>query len=234
MNYFAHALPFLDRPTFVVGAVLPDLLSVVDRKIRLRSKHLYPFFDDPDTTTAELARGAMQHFRDDDRFHESSIFGQLSLELTIACRDLLPNDDGLRPRFLGHILVEIFLDATLIERHPGRLDTFYDLIQKIDAGKIQEVFNRIAPRQTDRLAPMIEAISQVRFLSDYADDKKLLRRLNQIMRRVRLEPLPDRFVSLMPESRSLVAHRVDELLNGIPTSLDEVATQSPNRKVRSA
>ena len=27
MNYFAHALPFLDRPTFVIGTSLPDTFA---------------------------------------------------------------------------------------------------------------------------------------------------------------------------------------------------------------
>ena len=32
MNYFAHALPFLDRPYFVAGTAVPDWLTVADRR----------------------------------------------------------------------------------------------------------------------------------------------------------------------------------------------------------
>ena len=40
MNYFAHALPFLDDdPYFVAGTGVPDWLSVADRDVRVRLKH---------------------------------------------------------------------------------------------------------------------------------------------------------------------------------------------------
>ena len=32
MNYFAHALPFLDQPYFMAGTAVPDWLTVVDRQ----------------------------------------------------------------------------------------------------------------------------------------------------------------------------------------------------------
>jgi hypothetical protein len=39
MNYFAHARPFLDQPYFMAGTGVPDWLTVVDRRVRLRAKH---------------------------------------------------------------------------------------------------------------------------------------------------------------------------------------------------
>ena len=32
MNYFAHALPFFDRPYFVAGTAAPDWLAAADRQ----------------------------------------------------------------------------------------------------------------------------------------------------------------------------------------------------------
>jgi hypothetical protein len=51
-------------------------------------------------------------------------------------------------------------------------------------------------------------------LWDYSDDGKLLVRLNQVMRRVRLPALPCSFVKLLPAMRSEVRQRKFELLEG--------------------
>ena len=59
MNYFAHALPFLDRPYFMAGTSVPDWLTVVDRKVRVRSRHIEPFLGDADGQLAEVAGGSL-------------------------------------------------------------------------------------------------------------------------------------------------------------------------------
>ena len=59
MNYFAHALPFLDRPYFLAGTAVPDWLTVADRKVRLRSKHVEVFLDDADPCVAAVASGVL-------------------------------------------------------------------------------------------------------------------------------------------------------------------------------
>ena len=37
MNYFAHGHRFVDDPYFLAGTAVPDWLSVVDRKVRVRA-----------------------------------------------------------------------------------------------------------------------------------------------------------------------------------------------------
>ncbi|MCB9940019.1 MAG: hypothetical protein H6823_17405, partial [Planctomycetaceae bacterium] len=56
--------------------------------------------------------------------------------------------------------------------------------------------------------------SAERFLYDYAEDGKLLFRLNNVMRRVRLPALPQDLTKFFPEARRLVRHRSAELLAG--------------------
>ena len=65
MNYFAHALPFLADPYFMAGTAVPDWLAVVDRGVRVKAKNVEPLADHPDRITAAVARGLLQHFRDD-------------------------------------------------------------------------------------------------------------------------------------------------------------------------
>ena len=83
----------------------------------------------------------------------------------------------------------------------------------IDAAAIQVAVNRIAARPTDRLAGFISLFCRERFLWDYSDDGKLLVRLNQVMRRVRLPQLPDSFGELLPAMRSTIRRRQTELLD---------------------
>ena len=212
MNYFAHALPFLDRPYFAAGTAVPDMLSVVDRKIRLRSKHVLPFQADADYIQREVAGGVLQHFQDDIAFHETRAFAEVSLELTVLFRDTLHGESGLRVGFLGHLMTEVLLDAELIKRNPDELTAYYTILSDIDAVAVEAAVNRMAPRRTDRLAAMLEAIPRERFLSDYANDDRLMLRLGQIMRRVGLPPLPEAFVEAIAPARKLVGERRDDLL----------------------
>ena len=227
MNYFAHAFAFLDEtapdPCFVAGTAVPDWLTVADRQVRVRARHVRPAVDDPDPAVAALARGILQHLLDDARFHETRAFAEVRLALSAASRGVLGEAPGLGPSFLGHLLVELLLDAALIAEHPGRLDRYYGLLDGVDAGWVQEVVSRLSPRPTARLAMMICGFRRERILWDYREDGKLLVRLNQVMRRVGLAALPERFRAILPAARHLVARRKAELLERIPVCAEPQA-----------
>jgi len=212
MNYFAHGRYYTDEPYLLAGTAVPDLLSVVDRRVRVRLSEANHLTGDDNPHTAAVARGIVQHLRDDEWFHRTRAFFELSWQLTMKIRRLLPRDDGLRPRLVGHILVEVLLDAALIQEEPERLEDYYRAMDAVDGRAVQEAVNRAARRPTEHLATMIERFSGVRFLSDYAKDDTLFFRLNQIMRRVTLPPLPEAILGVLPESRRLVAGRKTELL----------------------
>ncbi len=214
MNYFAHAVRFLDTsdPYFIAGTGVPDWLTVADRQVRVRRRHLAPKLADADRQTAALAQGILQHLHDDARFHENRAFVEMSLAIAASSRDILVEPQGLRPAFLGHLLVEVLLDASLIAENPARLNDYYRVLDLVDPGRVQDEVNRLAQRSTDRLAWMVRAFCQERILWDYLDDAKLLRRLNQVMRRVRLPELPEDFVALLPEARHLVDRRKADLM----------------------
>jgi hypothetical protein len=216
MNYFAHALPFLDDPYFVAGTAVPDWLCVVDRQARVRRKTIGPLLADADPRAAAVGRGMVQHFADDARFHETRAFIESSLALTAMARRVLGEDASFRPGFLGHLLVELLLDAALIAECPGRLETYYRLLDLVDGRVVQDAVNRIASQPAERLAWMVAGFSRERILWDYLDDRRLMVRLNQVMRRLGFCPLPDPFCGLLPEARQAVARRRDELLDGIP------------------
>jgi hypothetical protein len=211
MNYFAHGYRYIDRPYFMAGTAVPDWLNVSDRGVRVRSKHARPFVDDADPQVAELARGIAQHHQDDRWFHDTPAFAQTNYELAARIRDCIP-DDGLRPSFLGHILVEILLDAELIAEDHARLDDYYRAMESLDPATVQAAVNRMAPVPATRLGQLLPLFLTERFLEDYLDDKRLLYRLNQVMRRVKLSTLPTELLQLLPDARRLVAQRREELL----------------------
>jgi hypothetical protein len=216
MNYLAHALPFLDRPHFMAGTAAPDWLTVADRQVRLRSKHVEAFCGDPDPLVAAVAGGVLQHLRDDALFHSTRAFAETSLELTAGVRDVLGGETGLRPAFLGHLLVELLLDASLAADDLGKVTAYYRTLDEVDPLQVEAAVNRMAPRPTDRLAVFIDLFRRERILWDYLEDAKLMVRLNQIMWRVHLERLPDDFAAILPAARELVTERRSKLLDGIP------------------
>lgn len=212
MNYFAHAVRFVDRPWFAVGTCVPDWLSVVDRQVRMRPRSVEPFATGDGSTTAEVAAGILQHLHDDQWFHGTRGFAEVTGELTRLFRQTLGPEDGFRPGFLGHIVTELLLDDVLIERHPERLERFYDLFQQIRPDVVQDAVNRMARQPTGHLAPFISLFAHERILRDYAEPPRMLFRLNQVLRRIKLNPLPESVCAVFAAGREIVRARVDDLL----------------------
>jgi hypothetical protein len=211
MNYFAHGIRFLDRPWFLAGTALPDWLSVVDRRVRLRPKGLAPLADGSSSVEAELAAGALQHLEDDHWFHKTRAFAEATGCLTRLFRDFLGPGDGFRCGFLGHIACELILDAILIERYPERLDAYYEVLQRLDGRRLTDAVTILAGQSVD-LEPWLPRFCEVQFLRDYADPSRLAFRLNQVFRRVKLEPLPAGIEGPLATGRDVVARFADGLL----------------------
>jgi hypothetical protein len=212
MNYFSHGREFLDAPYFLAGTAVPDWLRVVHRRVRVPSKLALQFGDDEDALLRNVARGILQHHHDDRWFHQTRAFAELSLQFTVAVRDRLPADEGFRPSLLGHILVELLLDAALIEEAPAELDRYYAAVARLDPEAVGRAVNRMATRPTGMMAMFIPQFAAARFLYDYLDDRKLLGRLNNVMRRVKLPALPGNFHELFPWAREEVRRRKAELM----------------------
>lgn len=212
MNYFAHGYRYTQDPYFLAGTAVPDWLSIVDRQVRVRARRTEALVDDTDPCVAAVARGIRQHLADDEWFHQTTAFHQLNVEFTGRIRLILSGDDGYRPAFLGHVLLELLLDAELIDQQPDTLDDYYRCLAGIDSTIVELVVNRISVQPTDRLVPLLPRFLNERFLYDYRDDGKLLHRLNQVMHRVKLSPLPETLLRFFPEARQAVRARTSELL----------------------
>jgi hypothetical protein len=74
--------------------------------------------------------------------------------------------------------------------------------------------NQVATRPSDLWPVFIPNFCAERFLYDYLEDAKLLSRLNRVMRRVQLQPVPDELLSILPAARCAVRRRCEELTAG--------------------
>ncbi|GIW94546.1 MAG: hypothetical protein KatS3mg110_2587 [Pirellulaceae bacterium] len=213
MNYLAHAWYHLDQPYRVAGTALPDWLSVADRRLRLRHRHVRELAAADLGSQSQIAQGVLQHWYDDGWFHQHPVFAELSSRFAWRLRQEFDGERSLRPAFLGHILVELLLDAALIEERPQNLDRYYATLETIDVAVVAEAAERMAGRPAERLAPWVRRFLAERFLYDYVDDGRLAKRLNQVLQRVGLEPLDQGLEKLLAEFRPQVRSARRQLLD---------------------
>ena len=212
MNYLAHSLACIDDPYQVAGVAVPDWLGLTRPRLRCRSRQAAPFAEASDAVAASVARGVMQHHADDDWFHNTPAFCELSLDFARRVRHATGDVDGMRPSFLGHILVELLLDATLIAERREHVDDYYAALGMIDADRVAAIVGEMVGGDASQLASIVRKFTAMRFLYDYVEDEPLTYRLNQVMRRVQLPELPPRFSSVLPAARGLVAEHRAALL----------------------
>jgi hypothetical protein len=106
----------------------------------------------------------------------------------------------------------MLLDRFLIEREPERLDAYYDAIDSLDPGWIEATAAKWTTRPPLGLATYVRAFQKYRFLYGYLDDEGLCARLDRVVARVKLPPLPPDFSSHLPNARALVGERTEALL----------------------
>lgn len=213
MNFLSHAIDHLETPPIVVGTAIPDWLSVLDRRVRARSRAARPHLESDDEFLRQIAAGVIRHHEDDRWFHGTRAFAETNLQLALRLRERLPGDQGFRPSFVGHILIEMLLDAFWIRDDPTIADRYYASLREVDQTKVESCVTTITGKSVSGLAALMRRFIDARFLYDYTDHDKLLVRLNQVMRRVGLAELPATVRDWLPVAEDLVEARRDELLS---------------------
>lgn len=214
MNYLSHGIAFLDEPLTLAGSVTPDLLSVVDRRCRVKLRRIEPVLEsgDLDDSTRAVLRGFEAHLVDDHWFHANGAFLEAQSQLLKLFRAAMPDDDTHRVGFLGHIVVELLLDRWIMERNPQALDRFYAAFSEADPQVVQHAVSFAAKRPTDKLLPFWHRFVDERFLADYPDPNLMLWRLNHVMKRVSLPPLEDHIEQVLVDSYAVVSQSATDLL----------------------
>ncbi len=167
----------------MIGACTPDLLSVADRAVRLRSKRVLPFIEGSPPDEAEFYRGVLQHLHDDDWFSRHPRLCGSHREVAACFRRAIGGDHPTPCSFLGHVVMEMLLDSVLMEQHPDSVDRFYEALRAIDPRRVEAAVNQCARQPTERLALLIPRFIAERFLDDYATPSGLAWRLNQVLKR---------------------------------------------------
>lgn len=214
MNYLAHAYHHLDTPYFAAGTALPDWMSVIDRKNRARRQYAQPVTSHADPRIADFARGCLQHHADDLWFHQNPTFVSLSTQFAVELRGLLQAGMGHQAGFVGHISVELLLDAMLMERRPTLLDDYYAMLAGLDVETVQTAANAICRQPVTRLVELVPRFIESRFMASYSDDVLLLRSLNGVMKRIGLPPLPEEVAGWLASARIRVRQQADLLHQG--------------------
>ncbi|MHC4938726.1 MAG: ACP phosphodiesterase [Planctomycetota bacterium] len=204
LNYLAHGHLHLDRPWFVAGTALPDWLSASDRPSRLQ-REMVP--EDRD-----LGAGVHRHMADDEWFHRTEAFQRSEVELTELVRSAQNGEQRQRSWFFGHVLVELLLDAWLMERTPSLLDDYYSALGEVDMEELLAESTPWMSQPPERLARFIGIFMEHRFLEGYRTDAGMLARLNGIARRVGLPELVPGTLEVLPRAREIVYHRAPDLL----------------------
>jgi hypothetical protein len=220
MNYFAHGYRHLNQPWRLAGTALPDWLNVIDRRTRARSKKAALYLDSPDEAVRELAIGVIQHHHDDRWFHGQPDFLRLNHEFATDLRQICPADDSPRSSFVGHICVELLLDAELIRRDEAGLESYYATVQELDLERLSEGLAVLLGKPVPRIRWWVERFSAEQFLRDYAENAPLARRLNQVLHRVGLPPLPATVTRWLESARVRVAEACDRLFPPPPDAAE--------------
>ena len=220
---------------FVAGTALPDWMSVLDRKNRARRRYaeeaLERQLQESDHPTSErqakysFIRGVIQHHTDDHWFHSQQLFQELCTQLAVEVRNIFAasavNDEsqsreqidrGHQAGFLGHIAIELLLDAYLIEQDPSLLTTYYDCLQTLNPSAVEAAANQVLRKPVDRIKGLIPRFVSERFLDDYVTDSGLRFRLNGVMKRVGLPALPESIDEWLGETRVIIYDQAKALL----------------------
>ncbi len=198
MNYLAHAWVLGEAtPGLVLGAALPDLMGSFDRwgvrgaeplagargrspRIKRAPRLAHDAASALERAGAvELARGVRAHHAADVSFHALPAFKEGCAELRAALATL--GLERVRGFFVAHLLLEMLLDAALMEEDPGLAPRFYEAMERAPVARAAE----LCAKDAAGFEAWIGRFTRSRFLLDYASDEKLVYRLEQVLSRAR-------------------------------------------------
>jgi hypothetical protein len=118
----------------------------------------------------------------------------------------------MRASFYAHILLEMLLDAWILETRPGSAEAFADAVLSLDRETLVAEVAMVAPRPAPRLLDIVTRFESPATLAGYGDDREVTRRLGIMGNRVRQPDLPAGFEAIVAQARTLVAARAADLL----------------------
>jgi len=208
VNYLAHALDALHCPYRLAGTALPDWLRVAAPGVRLRPRQVSRFSSAGQLPPwRQLALGVLQHHREDGEFHFHPEFLRLCQQARGKLQARFAGHSPHLVAFLAHLLVELLLDAAILDCCPELGRRYYRQLERLDRVQVSRFVHQATGQAVPGLAGWIDRFCRLRFLFDYLDDGKLWFRCGQVMRRLGCpweEPPPP---ELLPLRRSVYRQR---------------------------
>jgi acyl carrier protein phosphodiesterase len=170
LNFFAHAVVATRRsrtPRFVLGAMLPDLVSMIG----VRIAH---------TGDAELARGIELHHATDSVFHAAPAF-------TALCSDSISRlcERGVgrgTARAVAHVGIELLLDGALSADAPER-DSYAAALAAAADGGLSQLITLAPPHALPTLGAGLARLASSQLPEAYGDPAFVADRLRVILAR---------------------------------------------------
>ncbi|GEM_PF-1039774 len=211
LNYLSHYYCEYpeDRPYYVLGLILPDLLRELEpRKIRFLPEELQ---DSENDNFTQLNRGILRHLEVDGAFHTSEFFHrnveQIKQWLLLHTYVSIPS----RIPVFAHVLLELMLDRVIIKRDPNSMECFYAALEQVEEAVVVSFFqqNGIVQRP-QAVYQRVRYFCKDRFLYRYPGNDMMLYALNVLNQKVGQSVIAAEDELLLLET----IERTELLLNG--------------------
>lgn len=223
MNFLSHY--YLDRHItndyFVVGVCTPDLLSIFDREVRIKSKKMHHMSG---TTEFDFFQtGVERHFEADKIFHSSPFFTEECKHISVELQEMFGKNEIKRSFFVSHILLELMLDKVLIKRDSGLVDGFYYHFKQVGLHHVVEMTEQLAEREVSAYHSFLQRFLQNQYLYHYSEYEYITFVLRRLLRRVGVpegtyldEPA---FVHFLAEYEERLAEKVITLFDYLRSNM---------------
>ena len=221
MNLIGHYVCASHTPLDVrLGSVLPDLVSIYRRKVRVRwlTRHWENLSGGADAQEGLLA-GISFHHQVDSHFHRAPFFkfasGGIHQKLLEASAT-----PGLKRFLPAHVLSELFFDHLMIAREPDLPGLFYDDLRRGRAALA--LFVGVHPlAEEDSFGDFLERLETYRIVEDYQHLEGIMFRMNRILVQLSQRPLENEEERAVAEFLTENAASLDAELNAFATSMKD-------------
>lgn len=206
MNYLAHyvvARRESVNPDFLLGAVLPDIVSAWQRQHRFVQRTVAERKKQSDDA---LWHGIDHHLQSDACFHRMPLFKKANERFFRLFLERLRPHTEVRIFFLSHVSVEFLLDHLLLEDEPRLSDRFYGALALCDTARVASVLSEYFQTDGPSIESHLRSFFRLRFIDAYRHLDGLLSGLNGMLRRTGQSILQgqasDKWLSLMENEKA--------------------------------
>lgn len=166
----------------VMGAVLPDLLKIAEKKMHLFPEKTPALFQDNIYDKA-LLNGWIRHLDVDKKFHSSLFFQTHTNGLKPLIQKAIVSTP-IRPSFLAHIGLELLLDRLLLTNNWIHENDFYSALANCPEAHTAHFLEKAGQEDQSVFFRFLELFVKERYLGSYRHMGDVSFALNQICKRL--------------------------------------------------